>query len=258
MKVALLSDLHLEYWTGDSELHMTPESIVKSISDLNPDLVCIPGDVCDGPTEIGKRFFELLCDSVSVPIIFVPGNHCSYNQNIGKGTVDAWRKILPKQVSVLDNEVFDYDGVSFICSTLWTSLCDGSQADLIGEKSHDYRNIKDQRGKPLTPDVVMMQHAVSKKFIEEAVKLKKHCVIVTHAAPSFQSQKSVFAGQEMSCNYATDLEDMIAELKPAMWLHAHLHNKVDYFIADTRVISNSYGLPNQNPINVPILVEVGE
>jgi hypothetical protein len=45
---------------------------------------------------------------------------------------------------------------------------------------------------------------------------------------------------ELSPAYASNLEQDIIEMKhyPALWVHGHSHNNVDYDIGNTRVLSN--------------------
>ena len=60
--------------------------------------------------------------------------------------------------------------------------------------------------------------------------------------------------------YASDLEHlMTGDGAPALWLHGHIHCNRDYFVGDTRVVSNPRGYPNlggrrENPGFDPTLI----
>lgn len=56
--------------------------------------------------------------------------------------------------------------------------------------------------------------------------------------------------------YASDLEEMILELKPNIWFHGHIHTSSDYWLGETRVICNPFGYPGkeENPSFNPNLI----
>jgi len=53
--------------------------------------------------------------------------------------------------------------------------------------------------------------------------------------------------------YASRLENLICAHEPALWVHGHLHDSVDYQLCETRVVCNPRGYlghalnPNFNP-----------
>ena len=45
------------------------------------------------------------------------------------------------------------------------------------------------------------------------------------------------------CNaaFASDLEGVIAQYQPPLWIHGHMHNRVDVALGETRVLCNPAG-----------------
>ena len=73
-------------------------------------------------------------------------------------------------------------------------------------------------------------------------------VIVTHHAPSMLSLPDHRRLEEISCAYASNLEPLIMEYQPQLWIHGHIHHSNDYRIGETRVLSNPRAYPDKpNP-----------
>ena len=70
-------------------------------------------------------------------------------------------------------------------------------------------------------------------------------VVVTHHGPSLLSVPTEFAGSIVNCFFTTDLEELIRTLKPAIWVHGHAHNPLDYRVGETRVYANPLGYPGE-------------
>jgi Icc-related predicted phosphoesterase len=41
--------------------------------------------------------------------------------------------------------------------------------------------------------------------------------------------------------YASDLSRLILDRQPGLWVHGHLHSRLDYAISDTRIVCNARG-----------------
>jgi hypothetical protein len=37
----------------------------------------------------------------------------------------------------------------------------------------------------------------------------------------------------------------VRELQPKLWIHGHTHDRCDYVLAETRVVANPLGYPNE-------------
>jgi Icc-related predicted phosphoesterase len=73
-------------------------------------------------------------------------------------------------------------------------------------------------------------------------------IIVTHHAPSMLSLPERRRTEEISCAYASNLEPLILQYQPRLWIHGHIHHSNDYCIAQTRVLANPRAYPDKpNP-----------
>jgi Icc-related predicted phosphoesterase len=64
---------------------------------------------------------------------------------------------------------------------------------------------------------------------------------MTHFAPSRWSIPEAEREDLINGYYASDLEPLIEETKPAVWVHGHLDEASDYRIGETRVVCNPAG-----------------
>jgi len=69
-------------------------------------------------------------------------------------------------------------------------------------------------------------------------------VVVTHHSPGIYSISQELRGDLISAAYASDLEGLIREFDPVLWVHGHTHYCCDYMIGNTRVVSNQRGYPD--------------
>lgn len=133
MKVALASDLHLEF----------DDIILKN--EQNADVLILSGDICVAKL-IDKYipFFEN-CSKEFPNTVYVAGNHEHYGYDF-KYTITDIKKSLAHlpNVHMLDKETFKFDDVTFIGGSLWTDMNDCDQLTLFHTKSamNDYREIK--------------------------------------------------------------------------------------------------------------------
>lgn len=125
MKIALASDLHLEF------------GAVTLTNAENADVLVLAGDICVARDfELAnanmyanrKRantytaFFEDVAAKFP-QVVYIMGNHEHYSGDF-KHTLDILRKAVAHlpNVHVLDKETFIVDGITLICGTLWTDM----------------------------------------------------------------------------------------------------------------------------------------
>ncbi len=99
MKIVLISDLHLGYVIDDRHV----EKIVKAINEIEPDLVCIAGDIFDGditsvknPELIQEMFSEI---KASYGVYACLGNH-----DAGAGYEGMLEFLDKAQIHLLEDE----------------------------------------------------------------------------------------------------------------------------------------------------------
>jgi len=243
MKINLVSDLHLEF--GDQTLP-------------GGEVLILAGDIAEvrsvvkGKKELGSiwRFFQEECAKYD-RVIYVLGNHESYHGRLDK-SINILRDILPANITVLEDEIFEYNGVVFLGSTLWTDFNNADPITMFTANNYmnDYRAI--QMFYParsiyhrLTTDHILGVHRKTLKYFKMVLEqnANKPVVVVTHMSPSFASVNEKYKNDTvMNGAYASDLSEFILDHPQIkFWLHGHMHDPVDYTIGDTRIISNPRG-----------------
>ncbi|AJD41704.1 phosphatase [Rhizobium sp. SEMIA 4085] len=243
MKLWIISDIHLEF--GEPFLQ-TPRDDV--------DVLVCAGDVLTKGLVPSLRW---LADTIAreIPVIFVAGNHDFYGASIEESIRDS-REFAAgfSNVHFLENDAVEIGGVRFIGGTLWTDFRlfgrNPSVSMSYAESGmNDFKKIKFSKApyRKFKPIHAYRKHIETRDFI--AADLRKHTrpksVVVTHHAPSPRAIALGFRHDPLSACYASDLEDLITEAGPTLWVHGHVHHRNDYIIGSTRVVSNSRGYPGE-------------
>jgi predicted phosphodiesterase len=271
MKVAICSDLHLEF--GDLQLK----------NEQNADVLVLSGDICvakdigrpdpHGFLESAKSsrivdFFKR-CSFQFPHVIYIMGNHEHYHGDVAQSP-SIIRSMLESNalsnVHFLDKEFIDIDDVRFIGGTLWTDFNGENEQTMnhvtrrmndfqICENSAEmvnYRTFENDKAKfhkrPATwsPKSALIEHKAMKKFIEDNYDSTKINVVCTHHAPSKGSEHPRYKhDQLMNGAYNSQLDSFIME-RPMikLWTHGHTHEDFDYMIQTTRVVCNPRGYIN--------------
>jgi len=260
MKFWIFSDLHRER----PDPHIHPQT-----TEPFDGIICA-GDVAGSVLETGLYLTRLAAD-YDKPFIFVPGNHEFYDQNI-----DFSR--FPRQiVQQLWVDPDTGENVRLIGATLWTDYnLDGdpvgamqSAALMIGDHTAISRietNHKSSKfGSPVRfmPSDALDLHQIQLNQMIKALR-QPHAgktVIVTHHAPSGKSVSLNHAQSNINPSFASNLEGLIEEFRPDLWVHGHMHNSSDYRIGETRVICNPKGylrngFPENPDFNPELIVDI--
>lgn len=74
-------------------------------------------------------------------------------------------------------------------------------------------------------------------------EMKAGDIVMSHHLPSPQSVAPAYKDSALNRFFVCDMEKLIVERQPALWLHGHTHNSMDYRIGATRVRANPRGYP---------------
>ncbi|OAM76024.1 metallophosphoesterase [Devosia elaeis] len=232
MRLWIVSDLHAD------SLFWVPNRIPGH------DAMIIAGDVDKAAAETEQSLLMLARWSPA-PIVFVPGNH-----DVHDVALDAWDRgnedLLDRGIHVLSSgQSVVIDGVRFVGATLWTDfgLADDVYASEAWAARHmpEYQQVRRPDGELIWPTDTRDAYLRHRSAIE-AVLSQPHdgpTVIVTHHAPS---RRSIAGGVDVAdAAFASDLEGMIHQYQPSLWVHGHVHQHLDYRVGNTRVLANPRG-----------------
>ena len=256
MKIHLVSDIHTE----SAPFHYC--------APVSADVIVLAGDISQGSqglTWARKNFPEQ-------QVIYISGNHEYYGHDLS--VIDSMRDIARKlDIHFLENDAVIIDGVRFLGCTLWTNLNNFSLKDI--QRSWEYMsdfgtikaekwwnnkenqseafalmnpefNMKSFYQKSFSPIIAYLLHQNSIAWLTRKLAEKhKKTVVVTHHAPSFNQLKDEYYWADLQHSYCSDLSDFIAKNNINFWLHGHIHQRVDYMINNTRIMSNAAGYKGQ-------------
>ena len=270
MKIALCSDLHLEFEdinlqnTEDAEvlilggdimiaedLHSHPETSYGMYSNVN---------IADlGRRQlISLRFRDFLkrCSFQFPHVIYIAGNHEFYHGR-WKASLQHLRDECAKfpNVYFLENDTKVINDVTFIGATLWTDCNKGDPLTLhaLTDMMNDYRIIRnDELGfTKLRPAHSAQRHKQTMSYLKAVLPDLKDSkvVVVGHHAPSFNSVHDRFKKDTlMNGGYASDLSEFILNHPEiVLWTHGHMHDPNDYMIGATRILCNPRGYAGHDP-----------
>jgi Icc-related predicted phosphoesterase len=262
MKIALVSDVHLEFGDLDFE------------NDSGADVLILGGDICVG-ADMAQRdpyntmgehyrsnrfhaFFQRCCERFP-HVIFIVGNHEHYHGDFAK-TVPHFKDVLGylPNLHILEKETFVLNDITFIGGTLWTDMNKRNVRTLheISRMMNDFRcvdhsaKLADERGwgGRFTTTDAADDHDAMLAFVRTTVEANPagRYVVVGHHAPSRLSTHPKYAHEAiMNGGYSSELDDFILDHPQIkLWTHGHTHEDFDYQIGSCRILCNPRGYVN--------------
>lgn len=270
MKIALASDLHLEFQDINLKNEEGAEVLILSgdimiAEDLHNHKhfeydPYTPGALADlgrrQQTALRFRDFLKRCSFQFPHVIYVAGNHEFYHGR-WKASLDHLREecAVFQNVYFLENDIKTIGEHTFIGSTLWTDCNNGDPLTLhaLADMMNDYRIIRnDEHGySKLRPANTLSRHVKSKQYIKTIVQgmHDEKFVVVGHHAPTKQSTHPKYKDNYlMNGGYSSDLSEFIMDHPQIkLWTHGHTHDPFDYMVGETRVVCNPRGYGGHDP-----------
>ena len=260
MKIAVCSDLHLEF--GDLDLENTENADVLVLGgdifvaeDLNY-LEPAPIDEVLMPNRMSlraRRYYDFIerCCKRFPHVVLITGNHEHYHGDFAE-TYWILRKVFADftNLYILDKQFTIIDNVVFFGGTLWTDMNGEDPHTMLTNRGlmNDYNCIKNTSQEGMK--VFMPQDSVDdhKKFLTELEKVlsvypTQPTVVVGHHAPSKASTHPRYKTETiMNGAYSSNLDNFILDNRQIkLWTHGHTHEDFDYMIGTTRVVCNPRG-----------------
>jgi predicted phosphodiesterase len=270
MKIALASDLHLEFQDINLKNEEGAEVLILSGDimiaedlhnhkhfDYDP---YTSGAIADlgrrQQTALRFRDFLKRCSFQFPHVIYVAGNHEFYHGR-WKASLDHLREecAVFQNVYFLENDIKTIGEHTFIGSTLWTDCNNGDPLTLhaLADMMNDYRIIRnDEHGySKLRPANTLSRHRNSLGYIKNIVAgmHDEKFVVVGHHAPTKQSTHPKYKDNYlMNGGYSSDLSEFIMDHPQIkLWTHGHTHDPFDYMVGETRVVCNPRGYGGHDP-----------
>ena len=235
MKIAHYSDTHCEFshnWTIPAN--------------LDADVVVLAGDIT---TFERIDRLALMLRHWDGPVVYVPGNHEHYGGAPMSTGMQTFKKQMAKalpNVHILDNESVVIDGVSFFGGIMWTDLEGISERTIkaIEMVLTDFFRIHDDDGMLLTAKTFARLHSMFRSDLIDWLEITTGPrVIVTHHAPATDPTTRFLNSPLNPAFCCTDMTEVIRKYKPDFWVYGHTHEIGDWFIGQTRLVSNPLGYP---------------
>lgn len=263
MKLHVLSDLHLNH------LGLPPAEPIG-------DVLVLAGDMDNGRIAPILEFTERYRQAAR-PVLFVPGNHDYYGENIAEHLRKLSRVCRQAGVTLLHNRAVEIGDVRFVGSTLWTDFAYGGadprRAMLIArEMTADYEWIR-LGGRFVSPELTRKWHKRALRILERIIAqpFAGPTVIISHHGVHPNSVHPRLRFVPNNAAFVSDLTQLIARWSPTLMIHGHVHNRFDYRVGNTRVITNPRGycrvqkdvdgvdweIPEHADFDPNLLIEVG-
>lgn len=243
--IRILSDTHLEFSNGYMDMPKT--------DDDKDTILVLAGDIGIASK---KHTYQEWIEDMSMQfkeVIYIMGNHEHYKGNFPTTKIKLLEALADcPNVHILEKESIVFDGVAFICATLWTSM-DNMDALLMYDaalRMNDYictrtGPINEPWKRKLKPKDTVEDHINAVHYIFAEIEKQKEAgnkvVVVTHHGVSLQSIHEIYKTEPMNGAYVSNLDERILESEPNLMIHGHTHVSFDYMIGNTRVIVNPRG-----------------
>ncbi len=226
MKIAVASDLHLE------------QAALERFEHRDAGLIVLAGDTHVSPLAV-QNFLEAL--PAAIPKLVILGNHeyDAWTEPALAVAEPLYREAIEAvpNARLLERQRFELDDVTVLGATLWS----------------DFRRGGTEAARFITQSIVADPReliAVHRRTIAwlknkiAAVRAaKRKAVVVTHMAPSYRSLSAEQQRHPLAGFFASDLEPLIRELRPVLWIHGHIHTSLEYPLAATAIVANPRGNP---------------
>lgn len=269
MKLAYLSDLHLEFGTTGV---LTDALAIHDSIKSDADILIVAGDIAEIKhlkrsssstmyycREALESFFEGVCNHYK-HVIYVLGNHEYYHSLFEDVEGLVKESLNHPNLHILENNWVVLEGTAFYGGTAWTDLSNYWDASAAEYGMNDFKVIRTGAYRKFKPHDATLVHT---KFVQglEAFKYtfkrsNAKMVVVSHHAPSFKSVAPEFEGNSLNPAFVSDLTGYMEGI--TLWAHGHTHSKFDYYCGDTRVVCNPRGYQGMEQIVRDFKVEVVE
>jgi len=225
-----------------SDIHREKESFVDfNLPITNSDAIVMAGDIDNG-FEKTSEYLKKISQEHQKPVFYVLGNNCLHGKKIDEER-SKWKKADLDGVIYLDDGIkHEFMGYNFTGGLLWP-MCQEQTMDEIIEYDKVKLSIPNKTIFKDNGNIMnSFDHITrSKKTIYEIEKIlstSENNIVITHYAPSWETQKRFFPYNSNYGFQANNLDTLINKYDISLWIHGHIHFELDYAVGKTRLYTN--------------------
>ena len=217
------------------------------------DLVVLAGDI-----GVGYQAIELIDPLLDLgyQVIYILGNHELFGHEPAQ-LIAGWKALAQSRLGLtfLHNGSAEIHGILFFGSPLYSNLGTDSSSDAIPNWLRPaLKQIADFRKTPnWQPENMVQAHFECKAALELFLQSSQHSnkarVIITHFLPSIACVPNAFVGHPTNPYFAADLDSLIKQYQPDLWLHGHTHLSITTAIGKTKILCNPKGYVDYKELN---------
>lgn len=213
MRIHYLSDLHTEFYNL-----LSLNRLLMQIKPAKDDICVCAGDI--GSIHTSSKNYDITMTYLSKQfkqVFVINGNHEYYGGTIDDTDAKMATYFESKafsNVHWLNNRKVEYEGVTFIGTTLWTHVPPNTP------------NINDTNYiKGLTREIYNDHHQRCREWLRAQIPLSSKTVIITHHMPSPQLVAPKYQGCAINPWFYCNMEKFIENNKNniACWIYGHTH-----------------------------------
>ena len=225
MKIALVSDLHADYWyhnwTNTGDVFSEPprvDAVIEACNRSDADVIFNAGDTAEKASER-----KVIRDMMKKPYFEALGNHDFYGSAVGDPQI----------------EVYNLGDRKLMVCTLWTNFWNSPIAAWAAKCNvADFTWIEG-----ITSDRMSQMHEETLYRIET----ERPNIILSHFAPSLGSIHPRLQGGSLNPYFANNVKLPLEVWDNIeLWCHGHTHTGFDYMVGTTRVVCNPCGYRNEH------------
>lgn len=249
-----VSDLHTEFMRNIDCQALRP--LWKDINYKNINYLALIGDIGspflnnEGSKNL-DLFFRMISDNYD-RVIFVPGNHEYYSDNIPYYEIEKYLQELTSayNISMLNNGTIHLDNeIKLIGTTLWSRISESKKLTL-GTKLTNFKHIKSHNGQLFDVDTNNALNKAAIKYIKEQINTDKKCIILSHYSPLMPKEgqltaDSKFIGCPRLEGYHNNL-NMLIKRPIVAWLYGHTHYNNTFYYKNVLFSSNQLGYSKES------------
>jgi len=224
VNIQVLSDIHAEFHQDQGRM------FIEQLPVDGTDVLVVAGDLAVHH----NLEYCLQALSKKVPhVVFVMGNHEFYHST--RHAILRSLKMVQEacpNLHVLENSATIIDGQRFVGCTLWFEDVPASWE--FRDRLNDFHIINGG-----FTDWFPQLNTESRLFLEGNVMSQD--VVVTHHVPTPKGSHPRFDGEPLNYFFTCDMEHVIQQEQPKLWVYGHTHDSHDFHIGDTRLVCNPFG-----------------